>query len=483
MSVDSEHETLRVDRSLLAAIVKSSDDAIVSKTLDGIITSWNPAAERLFGYIAQEAIGRPITIIFPPDRLHEEKIFLARIGVGETIHHYEATRVRKDGSTVDVSVTLSPILDRNGHVVGASKIARDISERRQLEETLRKNEQRLQGFYNSGLVGLLYWDMDGRIVDANDKFLEMVGYDRGDLAASRIDWQQMTPPEFAYLDERSVVELKATGVNSVPFEKEYVRKDGSRIPVLVAGAMLDEARSHGVAFVIDITERKQAEAKLAASEARYRDLVEWVPAMLWTANVEGVTTGHSGRWLDYTGQTSEQALGDGWKDVVHPDDVARVGEHWGKSVRTGQHYRIEYRIRRASDGAYRWQLVEATLRRDERNRPLGWFGSCIDIEDRKQAEEALLREKTESEFRVLAEAMPQIVWVTRADGWNIFFNKKWVEYTGLTLEESYGHGWNKPFHPDDQQRAWDAWQNAVNRNGTYSVACEKPVSGLLTGFA
>ena len=77
----------------------------------------------------------------------------------------------------------------------------------------------------------------------------------------------------------------------------------------------------------------------------------------------------------------------------------------------------------------------------------------------------------ENEFRLLAEALPQIVWITRADGWNIFFNKKWVEYTGLSLEESYGHGWNKPFHPDDQQRAWDAWQNAINNNGTYSLEC------------
>jgi PAS domain S-box-containing protein len=77
----------------------------------------------------------------------------------------------------------------------------------------------------------------------------------------------------------------------------------------------------------------------------------------------------------------------------------------------------------------------------------------------------------ENEFRLLAEALPQIVWITRADGWNIFFNQKWVEYTGLSLEESFGHGWNKPFHPDDQQRARVAWQNAVHNNGTYSLEC------------
>ena len=117
----------------LASIVESSDDAIISKTLDGIITSWNKGAERLFGYTAEEAVGRPVTILIPYDRRDEERMILERIGLGERIEHYETVRERKDGSSIDISLTVSPVKNVDGRIVGASKIARDITERKHAE--------------------------------------------------------------------------------------------------------------------------------------------------------------------------------------------------------------------------------------------------------------------------------------------------------------------------------------------------------------
>jgi PAS domain S-box-containing protein len=116
-----------IDSSWLAAIVQSSDDAIVGKTLDGVITSWNPAAERLFGYSAAEALGRPVAMLIPTDRPDEEQSILARLSRGERIDHFETVRRRKDGTLVEVSVTISPVQDGEGRIVGASKIARDIT--------------------------------------------------------------------------------------------------------------------------------------------------------------------------------------------------------------------------------------------------------------------------------------------------------------------------------------------------------------------
>lgn len=144
----------------LAAIVESSSDAILSKTLEGVILSWNRGAERLFGYTADEAVGLPITIIIPPDRIHEEDTILSKIRIGERIEHFETVRRRKDGTLIDISLTVSPIRDANGKILGASKIARDISATKRLVEQqnllLREMHHRVKNLFavTQGLISL-----------------------------------------------------------------------------------------------------------------------------------------------------------------------------------------------------------------------------------------------------------------------------------------------------------------------------------------
>src|SRR5205807_6144972 len=134
----SEQRQAEATRAYLADIVDSSDDAIIGKTLEGIVASWNRGAERIFGYTAEEVLGQPITMLIPPDRVDEEPKIIDRLRRGERIEHFETVRRRKDGEEVDVSLTISPIEDATGKIIGISKIARDISERQRAKEELER---------------------------------------------------------------------------------------------------------------------------------------------------------------------------------------------------------------------------------------------------------------------------------------------------------------------------------------------------------
>jgi len=162
--------------SLLAAIVDSSDDAILSKKLDGTITSWNKSAERLFGYTPAEAIGQHITLIVPWERRSEEEGILIRLAEGERVDHFETVRRRKDGSTLEVSLTISPIRDAAGRVIGASNVARDITERKRIEQALQQSEKKYREFAETASIALHWVSSDGTIIWANRAELKMLGY-------------------------------------------------------------------------------------------------------------------------------------------------------------------------------------------------------------------------------------------------------------------------------------------------------------------
>lgn len=167
--------------ALLASIVDSSDDAIMAKTPDGTITSWNRGAEHVYGYTAKEIIGQPVKVLIHPDRPDEMDVILQRIRNGERVEHYETTRVRKDGKTISVSLTVSPILDQAGTLVGVSSIARDITERKRVEEQARETSQYARSLIEASLDPLVTISPDGKITDVNEATVKVTGVQRETL--------------------------------------------------------------------------------------------------------------------------------------------------------------------------------------------------------------------------------------------------------------------------------------------------------------
>ena len=201
---------------LLAAIVASSDDAIISKNLDGIITSWNKSAERIFGYTPEEAIGQHITLIIPAERHSEESDILGRLRRGQRVDHFHTVRRRKDGSLLDVSLTISPVRDSSGRVIGASKVARDITAQKQAEQTLRESEQRFRVITDASPIMVWMAGTDKLCYYFNKGWLDFVGRTLEQESGNR--WTENVHPE----DFDRCLQVYVSNFDARrPFEMEY----------------------------------------------------------------------------------------------------------------------------------------------------------------------------------------------------------------------------------------------------------------------
>jgi PAS domain S-box-containing protein len=373
----------------LAAIVKSSSDAIISKTLEGIITSWNESAERIFGYTSEEIIGQSISLLVPADRLDEEPRILQQLKETGFINHFETQRLTKDKRILDISLTVSLVRDSNGRIIGISKIARDITDKKQAQRFISESEERLRLAAESAELGT--WDLDisnGMILSStiDHKIIEFSDSGPG---LKRKDFLKHVHP-----DDRSLVSeafSEALKYGKLSFEARLIRRDQTQLWVRIKGKTIFNERQRPVRLlgtIMDITEQKNFLIELEESEKRFRNLANNAPVMIWTSGTDASYDFFNKAWLDFTGHLPENESGDGWLENIAAEDLETYKDTYNRSFENKSRFTHEYKMKR-HDGSYRWITCEGIPRYASDGTFVGYIGSCLDIHDSKLAKEEL----------------------------------------------------------------------------------------------
>ncbi|MEH1891394.1 MAG: PAS domain S-box protein [Nostoc sp.] len=292
----------------------------------------------------------------------------------------------------DILVRLTVFMITAGLIIWLNESRRTAQRKAEANlKSLRQSEARFGRLVESNIIGIIMADLNGSIIEANDAFLQMLNYTHEDLRSGRICWGEITPPQYLEVSERSIQELRITG-SCKPFEQEYIRKDGSLIPALLGFVKQEETI---IGFVLDLSERQaalrdrnQVEAALRESEARFRQLTDTAPLLVWMSGTDKLFYYFNKPWLEFTGRTLEQEMGNGWAEGVHEDDFQHCLDTYINAFDARQDFKMEYRFRR-NDSEYRWILDTGVPRFTPTGEFLGYIGSCVDIHARKVAEAAL----------------------------------------------------------------------------------------------
>ena len=503
---------------LLAAIVDCCDDAIISEDLTGRITSWNRGAERIFGYTAQEAIGQPVMMLIPDDRREEEVQIFARLLRGEPVDHFETIRRRKDGKLLNISLTISPVRDRQGRVIGGSKTARDITESKRAEEAIKRFSRqqtadlaamtRMQELSIRLIQPDAFSDVLNEILESGITITEA---DMGDIQLVDTDGEMriaaqrgFKPPYREFLDkvhdgppaywsalqrgERVIIEDIASNPLIVGTPTLAVMLDaGARAvqstPLVsrsgqVLGMFSTYYRTpHGpterdlrlidvlVRLAADLIERSRAEEELRESEERLRfaqkaagiGTFDWnieTGVNMWTPELEALYGLPPGGF----GHTQNA-----WEDLIHPADRARTLQRVAESFETGSPVEEEWRVV-WPDGSVHWVVGRWQVFKNATGEPVRMMGVNIDITDRKKIEEAL--RKSEERLRLAIKATNDAVWDLDLKAATVSWNDTYSTLYGRPETADSWQFWIDRIHPEDRARTVDGFQAALNRGAS-----------------
>jgi PAS domain S-box-containing protein len=342
---------------------------------------------QLFGYETLPekffSVAGATAVIHPDDR---QGVIQASLPAFEQTGAFsaECRAEAADGRYVWVHCHGTVVRDAHGNPARFVGIVQNIEDRKRAEQALQASQERLSRAIQIETVGVIFFRTDGRITDANDAFLHMSGYSRGDLEIGLVRWDRLTPPEWMPQSLRAIEEFEMMG-RTIPYEKEYIRKDGSRWWALFAATRIEA--DEGVEFIIDITESKLAEVKLRESEERFRSIADSSPVMIWVTDAAGRIEFVNRSYLDFFGITRERAAQLGWSEIVHSDDREYL-EAFSAALCDRQPLHARARVKR-HDHQWRWIESRGNPRLGPAGEVTGYVGSSADITELIKSQEAM----------------------------------------------------------------------------------------------
>lgn len=379
----TDSELAAQSQALLAAIVESSDDAIMSISTGGEILSWNPGAERMYGYTAKQAIGKGVWLLVPVGGRKRIRDIHAAVERGTGFTHYQTARIHKDGSAIDVSLGMWPLRDSRGAVIGTSCIGRDITDQKAAEAVLQASRERYRATFEQAAVGMAQVGLDGRWLEANDCLCRMLGYSLEELRT--LTFADVTHPDERGRDLEALQTMLLGGIGTYYVEKRYIAKDGEDVWVNVAVSLARDSAGkpdYLVTVVEDIRDRKEAESSLLAANARLEKMVYEIAALMGRVvdARDPYTQGHELRVAELSARIAEEMglgedemagirmaalLHDVGKLSVPAEILSKPGDlSAAQMALVKEHPATGYEILKAVD--FPWPVADAVLRHHER---------------------------------------------------------------------------------------------------------------------
>jgi PAS domain S-box-containing protein len=471
----SEARLVEAQRELQATI--DTIPALASRyRADGTTDFVNQTWRNYTGLSQESWTGRGSAVVHPDDRERVEQAWAAHLAAAEPFDVEQRMR-RADGEYRWYFVRRVPLRDDSGNVIAWYGAGYDIEDRKRAELALRAREAELAEAQRElqATVDTIPVVVARFLPDGSNVFLNKIGRDFTGLSEEDVSrGQRAFHPDDR---ERIQAEWRACLDRGEPFQTELRvrRRDGVYRWFATRRAPLRDKNGQVVKWYsasFDIEDRKRAEfalrareAELAEAQRELRATIDTIPILVASYSTDGKRDFVNAAWKQYTGLSDAAALGTEWSITVHPDDVADGDRKWRAALARGESLHIEQRFRRA-DGHYRWHAVDRVALHDGQGKVIKWYSVSYDIEDRKRAELALRAREAElaeaqRELQLTLDRIPTLAWQTRSDGFAEYLNKRWLDYTGLSIEQALGWDWQIVVHPDDLSGLLVVWRRML----------------------